>query len=79
MEIIREALAAWLAAAEKAEPLPPLTSDPLWTNIGTVPGGPADESESHDALLYGERVAKPETSYEGSKPSARRSKKPRKP
>jgi len=78
VEIIREALAAWLVEADRAEPLPPLTSDPLWKGVGTVAGGPADEAESHDSHLYAERVAEPETSYEDPPPRPRGSKKARK-
>ena len=75
-EIIREALAAWLAEADKAEPLPPLTSDPLWKLVGSVPGGPADEAEAHDGLLYGDRVAEPAARYEAKAGRSRKTKEP---
>ena len=83
VEIIREALAAWLAEAEKAEPLPPLTSDPLWEAVGSVPGGPPDEAESHDSHLYADRAAESGPPHEETQPpeasvKKARSRRPRK-
>lgn len=62
-EIIREAVVAWLAAAETAAALPALERDPLWACVGSVGGGPSDEAERHDDYLYADRVA------EGPRPS----------
>ena len=56
-DIIREAVLAWLTTKAKGEPLPALEADPLWEGVGTVPGGPPDEAERHDAYLYADRAA----------------------
>jgi len=77
VEIIREALVAWLAEAERAEPLPPLTSDPLWQSVGIVSGGSPDEAESHDSHLYADRAAETGPPYEETQPPEARGKKAR--
>jgi hypothetical protein len=51
-ELVREAVESWLArdpTAAKRRGAP----DPFADAIGSVPGGPADESVAHDRYLYG--------------------------
>ncbi|GMR23043.1 MAG: hypothetical protein BMS9Abin37_1436 [Acidobacteriota bacterium] len=52
-EIIREAIGRFLDEPIVRSPLPDLESDPFWKVVGTVDGGPSDESIEHDHYLYG--------------------------
>jgi Arc/MetJ-type ribon-helix-helix transcriptional regulator len=52
-EVIREALRRFLDMQLESSSLPDLESDPFWTAVGTVDGGPGDESVEHDHYLYG--------------------------
>ena len=52
-EVIREALRRFLEAPSEPPPLPELDADPFWKAVGTVDGGPSDESVEHDHYLYG--------------------------
>ena len=52
-EIIREAIGRFLDQPNEPSALPDLESDPFWKVVGTVDGGPSDESIEHDHYLYG--------------------------
>ena len=52
-EVIREALRQFLDLRLESPSLPDLESDPFWKAVGTVHGGPDDESVEHDHYLYG--------------------------
>lgn len=52
-ELIREALRRFVDLPREPSPLPELESDPFWKAVGTIDGGPSDESIEHDHYLYG--------------------------
>ena len=52
-EVIREALRRLLELPKEEASLPDLEEDPFWKAVGTVGGGPSDESVEHDHYLYG--------------------------
>lgn len=52
-EVIHEALRRLLELPSEEASLPDLEADPFWKVVGTVDGGPSDESSEHDHYLYG--------------------------